>query len=132
MVNASNPRILQWDAWLGPEDPRSLAIAIRQQKLHDSMVPPAAEREWVVWLKIVVDHVATLIPYDSDADVWYAPTAAAWGTAWTFSLEQLHCASGVPLPADIAAQFVWYERGHWPCALVDGASGPNLEDYVIF
>ncbi|MFC5430779.1 hypothetical protein ACFPTO_18535 [Paraburkholderia denitrificans] len=132
MLNASNPRIVQWDAWLGPEDPASLAIAIRQQELHDVLVPPEEEQEWVASLRFVIDHVATLIPYDPDEDVWHAPTAAAWSAAWTFSLEHLHAACGVPLPADTAAQLVWFERGHWPCALVDGASGANLKDYVIF
>ena len=130
--NTGNPRIFQWDAWLGPEDPGSFAIALRQQELHDGLVLPEAEQEWHASLKLVLDHVTTLIPYDPDADAWCAPTTAAWGAAWTFSLERLHDASGIQLPADISAQLVWYERGHWPCALVGGASGSNLEDYVIF
>jgi hypothetical protein len=132
IVSASNPRIVQWDAWLGPEDPTCLAIAIRQQELHDDLVPPEEEQEWVAALNLVVDYVATLIPYEPDEDVWHGPSAAAWGAAWVFSLEHLHAARGVALPADTAAQLVWFERGHWPCALVDGASGENLKDYVIF
>jgi hypothetical protein len=132
ILNASNPRISQWDAWSGPEDPRALAIAMRQQELHDIVVSPEKEQEWDASLELVVDHVRTLIPYDADEDAWYAPTTAAWSAAWIFSLEQFHDTSRIQLPADISAQLVWYERGHWPCALVDGASGANMEDYVIF
>ncbi|MCX4143215.1 hypothetical protein M0D68_33795 [Paraburkholderia sp. SEWSISQ10-3 4] len=132
IADTSNPRISQWDAWFGPENSRSLAIAIRQQELHDILVPSSGEKEWNASLRLVVEHVKTLIPYDFDEDGWHAPTTAAWSAAWIFSLEQLHDASGILLPADLSAQLVWYERGRWPCALVEESSGANLEDYVIF
>lgn len=129
---AGNPRISQWDEWAGPEDPGCEAIALRQQDLHDALLPPEAEQDWLAALQLVVDHAATLIPYDPDEDAWHPPTTAAWGAAWTFALEQLCLSQEVSLPDDLKAQLEWYERGHWPCSLIDGSTGTNLEDYVIF
>jgi hypothetical protein len=127
-----NPDIHQWDAWVGPEEPGSLAIAVRQQDLHDELVTPEDEQEWLSALQLVVDHSATLIPYDPNADVWNAPTAAAWNAAWSLVLEHLHIARKIAVPADLSAQLSWYERGHWPSSLIEERSGANAADYVIF
>lgn len=132
IVNADNPRLRAWDEWPGPEVEGSQTIAMRQQHLHDELVPPDAEQTWQSALHAAVDHAAALIPYHSDEDVWHAPTAAAWGAAWTFALECIHLSLKLPVPADLRSQITWYERGHWPCSIREGRSGHDVHEYVIF
>jgi hypothetical protein len=130
------PRINNWEEWKGPESAGGevIALSIRHQAWHDALLADHPERETELaslW-KRVVDRVmaaaADKVPYDPDADAWHPPTAAVWQAEWTAGLVAWHLACGVPIPADLAKQWDWYTRGHWPCAYAylapDGTPGP--------
>ena len=125
-------RITSWEDWTGPEDLLVEQIALRQQALHDLVVPIEATDQWNQALRLVATACSTLVPYHEGADAWYAPNIAAWSLAWTFSLEEAHLASDVAVPAELDAQLFWYERGHWPCALVSKLSGETPAGYIVF
>ncbi len=126
-------QIASWEEWPGPEEPRVEAIGTRQQSLHDDVVLNAdEEEEWNRALRLVVEIAANVVPYKEGEDAWYAPNIAVWSAAWTFALEELCLSHSSPVPAEISAQLYWYERGHWPCALVTDSKAGGFRDYVVF
>ncbi len=124
-------RIASWDDWGGPEDPLAEQIGLRQQDLHDSVVPAAEADQWERALQIVVTACSQLVPYDEDADAWHGPNMAVWSAAWTFALEEAFVSANVLVPSELSAQLFWYVRGHWPCALVSELSGDTPEGYFV-
>jgi hypothetical protein len=125
-------RIWAWDEWPGPEDPKVYRIHERLQALHDEMVPLSDEQEWQSNLDDVVDWVQDAVPYDENADAWHAPNSAAWQAAWTLLLQAWFERRGVEVPADLKAQYRWFVRGHWPCALDDPERQGDLDGYVVY
>jgi hypothetical protein len=124
-------RIASWDDWAGPEAPLVEQLGLRQQALHDSVVPAAAKEQWDRALHIVVAVCARLVPYDEVADAWHGPNMAVWSAAWTFALEEAILSSNLLVPAELSAQIFWYECGHWPCALVSESRGGSRDGYII-
>lgn len=102
------------------------------QSFHDAIVPAHTEPEWNRAVRLTVDSAAPLVPYVEGQDAWYGPNAAVWSAAWIFALEETYISQGIPLPTEVGAQLHWYERGHWPCALVSASSCDNADDYVVY
>ncbi|HEY5994246.1 MAG TPA: hypothetical protein VIU46_06540 [Gallionellaceae bacterium] len=125
-------RILSWEEWAGPEEPLVQVIHSHMQSLHDALVPEGSEQLWNEALHLTVEALSSLVPYIEDQDAWYAPNIAVWSAAWIFALEEAHIASEIPLPNDVCSQLYWFERGHWPCALVSLSSRDNIQDYVVY
>jgi hypothetical protein len=117
------PRIGGWDEWAGPEEEsgRIVALSLRHQEWYDALL--AAHPEWEaelhgLWQRVadaVLNAAKDELPYDPDGDSWHAPTLAVWQAQWTAGLMAWHLACAEPLPADLAQQWDWYARGHWPC-----------------
>jgi len=122
-------RILSWEEWPGPEDPRVEDINTRMQSMYDGLAS-MDEKVWTMAIDIATNIAAQSVPYIHDEDAWYGPNAAVWMAAWAFALEELYTCHCLPIPADVCAQLFWYERGHWPCALV--GHGDKVEDYVVY
>jgi hypothetical protein len=134
-VELSEPpiiRIRSWDDWPGPKDSRVETIHTHMQSLHDAIVFRDTEPQWNRALRLTVDIARYLVPFDESQDAWYGPNIAVWSAAWVFALEEVHTAKSIPLPSEMRAQLYWYERGHWPCALVSLSRRENIEDYVVY
>ena len=132
IVGFTGGRIHSWEEWQGPEEPLVENIGTRLQFLHDSLVAKSEEEKWNQALLLVVKLASQNVPYVESEDVWYGPNAAAWSAAWAFSLEEAYLSRNLPLPAELRAQLQWYEKGHWPCALLNLSRTENIEDYVIY
>ena len=104
----------------------------QKNPLRDKLISKSDEEEWNKALRVVVEAVARNVPYEENQDAWHGPNAAVLFAAWAFSLEELYLFRGLPLPAELAAQLKWFERGHWPCSLVEISGGENAADYVIY
>lgn len=130
-------RIWNWDEWAGPEEEtgRIVALSLRHQDWHDALLAAYPEREAeleALWQQVeaavTAAAAAAQVPYDPDADSWHAPTAAVWQAKWTAGLIAWHLACGESIPLDLAQQWDWYARGHWPCGYVyiakDETPGP--------
>ena len=129
-------RIRDWDEWAGPEEEsgRIIALSLRHQEWHDALLAAHPERRAeleALWSRVtgrVMGSATKSVPYDPEADAWHGPTAALWQAVWTAGLSAWHLACDEPLPADLAQQWAWYARGHWPCGYAylkaDGEPGP--------
>ena len=134
------PRIWDWDAWAGPEEEtgRIITLSLRHQDWQGALLAAHPEQEaelealWQRVADIVMNAATGKTPYDPDADAWHAPTTAVWQAVWTAGLAAWRLACNEPIPPDLAHQWDWYARGHWPCGYAylseDGAPGP-LEIY---
>jgi len=117
------PRIWDWDEWAGPEEEtgRIMALSLWHQDRHDALLAahPAREAElaalWERVAEAVLSAAQNKLPYDPDADSWHAPTLAVWQAQWTAGLIAWLMVCGEPIPDDLARQWAWYARGHWPC-----------------
>ncbi len=130
------PRIGDWDEWAGPEEEtgRIMELSLRHQSWRDTLLAAHPEREaelkalWQQAADAVTSAAADKLPYAPDADAWHAPTLAVWQAQWTAGLIAWYLACGAPIPADLARQWAWYARGHWPCGYAwltpDGEPGP--------
>jgi hypothetical protein len=125
-------RIFDWGAWPGPDDDRMVAIHLQQQACLDAVILPDDEPLWDKALAMCVAIAAPLVPYDEASDLAHAPTLAVWHAAWTFSLEALYTSTGHELPAELAAQCYWFERGHWPCALGALGGSNGIGDFLVY
>ena len=130
--DSSVSRILSWEEWPGPEEPRVESIVLTQQALHDKVVHPADEQHWSTALDAVAKAISASIPYDATEDAYHAPTMSVWFAAWTFSLEEAFTFSNLAIPRLLTAQIYWYERGHWPCALIDLEKMDEIGDYLVY
>ena len=63
----------------------------------------------------MMSHISAFAPYDPDEDAWHGPTLAVNQAGFTVALVVLHKYLHVKVPDFLAAQYNWYERGHWPC-----------------
>lgn len=126
-------RIRSWNEWPGPEEPLVETIGTRLQCLHDTLVAKKSEEEeWNRALRLVLEMAAQNVPYDDSEDAWYGPNTAAWSAAWAFALEEVYLSRNLLPPGELRVQLQWFERGHWPCALVQPSRTENIEDYVIY
>ncbi len=133
-------RIWDWDEWAGPEEEsgRIIALSLCHQEWHDSLLAAHPERRaelgeiWSRVTEIVMGAATRGIPYAPEADAWHGPTMAVWQAVWTAGLVAWHLACDEAIPADLAQQWDWYARGHWPCGYAylkaDEEPGP-LEVY---
>lgn len=140
LSDSNIPRIWDWDAWAGPEEEtgRIITLSLRHQDWHDALLTAHPEREaelralWQRAAEAVLCAAQDKLPYDPHADAWHAPSMAVWQAQWTAGLIAWYLACGVPIPADLAQQWDWYARGHWPCGYAtltpEGEPGP-LEVY---
>ena len=129
-------RIRAWDEWAGPEEEtgRIVALSLQQQDWYDALLETHSERDTELEsllqrvARSVMAAAADKVPYDPEADSWHAPTMAVWQAIWTAGLIASHLACDEPIPADLAQQWNWYARGHWPCGYAyletDGEPGP--------
>ncbi|MCD4668913.1 MAG: hypothetical protein K8S14_00555, partial [Actinomycetia bacterium] len=132
----SVPRLQDWDEWKGPESAGGevIALALRHQDWHDALLEAHRGQEaelQALWQRVnerVMAAAADKAPYDPDADSWHAPTMAVWQAVWTAGLIAWYLACGESIPLDLAQQWRWYARGHWPCGYAyltpDEAPGP--------
>lgn len=130
--DGSITRIMSWDDWDGPEDSNIEKIALTQQELHDNLISSDEEKEWSDALDLIAESLSGLVPYDPEEDAYYAPNMAVWFAAWTFALEEAYLSKNLAVPRFILAQIYWYEKGRWPCALLDSNNIEESNDYVIF
>ncbi|HDT5889378.1 TPA: hypothetical protein QHA87_004912 [Aeromonas dhakensis] len=130
--DASIVRIGEWDEWPGPEDPRVEEIGLMQQSLYERVAHATEEAKWSRALRLMVEAAAKAVPYIEGEDASYGPNIAVWSAAWTFALEELYSSHDAPVPAEVRAQLYWYERGHWPCALIELSSTGSPKDYVVY
>ena len=107
-------------------------IGTHLQDLYDEVVLGSEDEPWSQALRLVVDTAAPVVPYKDDEDAWYGPNVAVWSAAWAFALEELYLARCLPIPPELSAQLYWYERGHWPCALVMDSQFENTQDYIVY
>jgi len=130
------PRLGTWDEWAGPEEEsgRIIALSLQHQDWRDALLAAHTRREAeleTLWQRVndaVMSAATGKLPYDPDADAWHAPTTAVWQAVWTAGLVAWHLACEAPIPPDLAQQWDWYARGHWPCGYAtltpDGMPGP--------
>jgi hypothetical protein len=129
---SSIPRIRSWSDWAGPQDPLVEKIGLIAQSLHDAVIPASEDENWSRALRVVVQIGAEFVPYVESEDSWHAPSSAVWSAAWTYALEEVYRSFNISVPLEVVAQQYWYERGHWPCALVSDSSMCSEQGYVVF
>lgn len=133
--DSSVPRLPSWDAWPGPFDPLVEVIHTRQADLRDRLLaasPKAAELApaFDELVNAVVALVRDRVPFDPNEDSWHAPTTAVWYVAWTAALVWLSDSVGEQIGPELAAQWHWFGRGHWPAAIVSTHS--SAQAYVVY
>jgi hypothetical protein len=124
--------ISSWEEWPGPEDPLVSEIHYGQQAIKDKIFSVEQETEWNEALALVVGVASKNLPYDPSEDSWYAPNVAVWQAAWVFCLEELYQSNSIPVPNELVAQIYWFEKGHWPCALLSLDSIANPKGYLVY
>jgi hypothetical protein len=138
VADPSVPRIASWDEWPGPESAAGeiVALSLQHQAWHDALLEahPACQAAlnelWDEVQRRVMAAAAGKVPYEAGADAWHPPTMAVWQGVWTAGLVAWHMACDAPIPSDLARQWAWYARGHWPCGYAsltpEGDPGPLL------
>ncbi|MGI9302684.1 MAG: hypothetical protein ACR2RB_08260 [Gammaproteobacteria bacterium] len=125
--------IASWNDWQGPEDELVLAIHCNQQLMHDEIVADEKEeKEWQHLLSSLVALISSRVAYTDAEDSWYAPNSAVHHAAWVYGLIETYKAKGACVPAELTAQWIWFERGHWPCCLVSPGKAGLEEGYVVY
>lgn len=110
-------RIRSWDDWEGPENERVAAIHIDQSDMREALIGGDGRLESIFDTVCghMIAHISAFVPYDPDEDAWHGPTLAVNQAGFTVALVVLHKYLHVKVPDFLAAQYKWYERGHWPC-----------------
>jgi hypothetical protein len=111
-----------------------LELSQRHQELFDSILADAGQQRPALselWDRIhaaVFSAAASRISYDPNQDTWHGPTMAVWQAAWTAGLIGLCLETGRSIPPELAEQWTWFNRGHWPSGYVwlKGQRGPLL------
>jgi hypothetical protein len=129
-------RIYSWEGWPGPEDPSILELCTEQQDLYDAIMEEAGSENahlllfWEQIHAVIFRVAAPTVPYDANRDSWHAPSAAVWAGAWTAGLIGLCRYTNRPVPRELAGQWSWFVKGHWPSGYAgigaDGKSGRLL------
>ena len=110
-------RIQSWEDGEGPENERVAAIHIDQSDIREALTGGDARLECIfdtVCGHMIV-HISAFAPYDPDEHAWHGPTLAVNQAGFTVALVVLHKHLHAEVPDFLAAQYNWYERGHWPC-----------------
>lgn len=129
-------RIHSWDEWPGPEQEAVAALMQRGQRLYDALVESIepggriALRDDV--RRIVFRHATSKVPYDESRDSWHAPTAAVWHAAFTAELVAMCVHASHDVPPQIAVQWTWFQRGHWPCGYSAVPGEGEVGELVVF
>jgi hypothetical protein len=121
-------RIRSWDDWEGPENERVAALHTDHSDIRETLIGGDARLDsmFVAVCGHMIGHVSAFAPCDLDEDAWHAPTTAVNQAGFTVALVVLHKYLHAEVPDFLAAQYNWYERGHWPCGCktVDEYGGP--------
>lgn len=127
-------RIKNWSEWPGPEDTAVRGLTEQSQYWHDAIFASAgnqrdvAQNLWKHVQQVVFDHASLKVPYDSKRDAWYGPTQCVWDAAYAAGLVGCHILLGRNIPPQLAAEWFWYEAGHWPCGYADD----RLERLLVY
>jgi hypothetical protein len=123
--NPALPRLHTWDKWGNPEDPQIIMIHLRQQDLYDEILQNNAScaddlaETFDHVIKMVIELARERVPYDKAEDSYYAPNTAVYHAGWTAGLVALCQMTDREPPPEIAVQWHWFRKGHWPAAFVD-------------
>lgn len=122
-----------WDEWIGPEEELVSEIHFKQQSFHDQIVNKEEEEaNWNNLLASLVEIIKHHAPFKEDEDAWYAPNVAVWQAAWVLALITVFEDKTQSVPDELVAQWAWFVKGRWPCALVTPAMARDEAGYVIY
>jgi hypothetical protein len=113
-----------WDEWPGPDSKDVERISLGQQAMRDLLEQrhPDAMSDFDAVVGRVVAIASKRVPFDPEEDAWHAPTTAVWHAAWTAALYASHLRLRIAVPAELTAQWVWFERGHWPAGYTESGA----------
>ena len=127
---------MAWDDWPGPQSPLVELIHTQHQDLYDELLArsgngPALEAVFDRIRDRVLALAGARVPYDPAEDAWHPPSAAVWHAAWTAGLMALCISEGRTRPPELASQWMWFTRGHWPAAYAREALLGSTAEFVV-
>jgi hypothetical protein len=138
-VNCGNPlenavsTIGSWDEWIGLEEELVSEIHYKQQSFHDQIVNNETEEaNWNNLLTSLVEIIKRHAPFKESEDAWYAPNIAVWQAAWVLALITMFEEKSESVPKELTAQWAWFAKGRWPCALVSPVKASDETGYIIY
>lgn len=124
--DASVVRIHAFDDWPGPEDPTAELMADRfvrwSEELEEAPVTPELRELERLVDERVVSRASWNVDFDPSEDPYHAPSACVMHASVVATLVTRYLFVDEMLPDELVDLWLWFARGHWPCAYHSSSS----------